>query len=179
MEIVMNFSSSQLAILRPSPSTGPGLTSSGDGLRLRALRTMWRDYETRRREARAFDAIGDMNEHILRDIGAPDRLVANAAARKAAHDRRRFPVQLSVSVLAAALIANAMPTLAAEATKAYAQGQTVGVFTGEFVDGAPVYRLPPMVIVGARKVERAKMDRDEQSTRAKQARAKAAAKHPA
>ncbi len=26
----------------------------------------------------------------------------------------------------------------------------VGVFTGEFVDGKPVYRFPPLVVVGSR-----------------------------
>ena len=142
-----------------------------------SLLTLWRDHSARRLEARASDAISDMNAHTLRDIGAPDRLIAHAA-RKAAHERRQIPVGLSASLLAAGLIASATPTSAAEATytqttsTAYAQAQTAGVFTGRFVDGVPVYRLPPVVVVAIRKVELAKKEREEQSTRAKQARAK-------
>jgi hypothetical protein len=52
----------------------------------------------------------------------------------------------------------------------------VGVFTGEFVDGAPVYRLPSVIVVAARQVELVKMEREEQATRAKEARTKAAAR---
>jgi hypothetical protein len=89
------------------------------------------------------------------------------------------------SLLVAGLIATAMPTWAAEATcpppasTTYAQAQTVGVFTGRFVDGAPVYRLPAMVVVANRQAELAKMEREEQLTRARQARAKASARPPA
>lgn len=152
---------------------------------MQTLLTHWGDYKARRREARASDAISDMNEHMLRDIGAPDRLIAHAAARRAAHQRRQIPVKLSASLLAAGLIATAAPTWAAEATypqatsTAYAQAPMAGVFTGQFVDGVPVYRLPPVTVVAARKVELAKMEREEQSTRAKQARTRAAARHPA
>lgn len=84
------------------------------------------------------------------------------------------------SLLAAGLIATAMPSWAAEAicpppaSTTYAQTQKVGVFTGRFVDGEPVYRLPAMAIVANRKEELAKMEREEQSTRGKQARAKTA-----
>jgi hypothetical protein len=150
-----------------------------------SLLTLWRDHSARRREERASDSISDMNAHMLRDIGAPDRLIAHAAARRAAHDRRQIPVKLSASLLAAGLIATATPTSAAEATytqttsTAYAQAQMAGVFTGQFVNGVPVYRLPPVFVVAIRKVELAKMEREEQSTRAKQARARAAARRPA
>jgi hypothetical protein len=59
------------------------------------------------------------------------------------------------------------------------QAQMVGVFTGEYINGAPVYRLPPVIVVASGKVERAKLEREKQLTRAEQARAKAAAKRPA
>jgi hypothetical protein len=81
-------------------------------------------------------------------------------------------------LLAAGPIATAVPIWAAEATypqstsTAHAQAQMVGAFTGQFVDGVAVYRLSPVVVVASRKVELAKMEREEQSTRAKQARAK-------
>jgi hypothetical protein len=57
--------------------------------------------------------------------------------------------------------------------------QGVGVFTGEYVNGTPVYRLPPVIVVAGREVERAKLEREKQSTRAEQARVKAAARNRA
>ena len=143
-----------------------------------SLLTLWRDHSARRREARASEAISDMNEYLLRDVGAPDRLIAYAAARKAAHERRQIPVALSASLLAAGLIATATPTWAAEATNprstsaVYAKAQTAGIFTGQLIDGVPLYRLPPVAVVATRKVELAKTEREEQSMRAKQARGK-------
>jgi hypothetical protein len=89
------------------------------------------------------------------------------------------------SLLAVGLIATAMPNWAAEAicpppaSTTNAQTQKVGAFTGRFVDGAPVYRLPAMVVVANRQAELARMEHEEQSTRAKQARAKPAARPPA
>jgi uncharacterized protein YjiS (DUF1127 family) len=181
METVMNLPLSQSFILPSRPSTERVFTGVGDALRMALL--LWRDHKARRREARALAAISDMNEHMLRDIGAPDRLISHAAAQRGAHYRREIVI-LSVSLLTAGLIATATPASAAEATypqtasKAYTQGQS-GVFTGKFVDGAPVYRLPPIVVVASRKVELAKMEREEQLTRAKQARTRTAARRPA
>jgi hypothetical protein len=172
----MNFHLSQPILLLSRPLTERVIKA------VHTMLTHWGDYKARRWEARASDAINDMNEHLLRDIGAPDRLIAHAAARKVAHERRQIP---AASLLAAGLIATATPTWAAEATypqatsTAYAQGQMVGVFTGQFVDAAPVYRLPPVAVVATRKVELAKMEREGRLARAKQARAKAAARHPA
>ena len=164
----MNSHLSKSAILPFRPSTERVFTAIGNALRmaLRALLILWRDHNARRREAREFDALGDVNEHMLRDIGAPDRLIAHAAARSDAHHWRGMWVQLSASVVAAVLIATATPTSAVEATypqatsKARTQGQMVGVFTGEYVDGAPVYRLPS-VVVTTRKSELARMEREE------------------
>ena len=59
------------------------------------------------------------------------------------------------------------------------ESQNVGVFTGKFVDGMPVYQLPPVNVVGHRKVELAKLKREEQLARNKQVRAKAVARGPA
>ena len=64
-------------------------------------------------------------------------------------------------------------------SRAPAQAQLIGDFTGEYVNGAPVYRLPPVTVVGSRKMERVKLEREEQSTRAPQARSKAATRPPA
>jgi hypothetical protein len=155
------------------------------GADIPVLVSFWRDSRARSRELRAFDTTEDMNEHMLRDIGTHDRLIAVAAARRDADHRRRISVQLLAPLLVLALIATAPLDAARVATsspptsKACAQAQTVGVFTGEYVDRVPVYRLPPVIIVGSRKVERAKLEREGQFRRGEQARAKAAAKHPA
>ena len=161
---------------------------SGVGKGLRAasiLQVLWRDSRARRREAHAVDAIADMNAHMLRDIGAPDRLIAHSAARKDADHRRRIAFELSTPLLVVTLIATATLGAGADAADsrptgtARATAQLIGSFTGEYVNGAPVYRLPPVTVVGSRKMERVKLEREEQSTRAPQARSKAAARPPA
>ena len=61
-----------------------------------------------------------------------------------------------LALLAIVVIGTVAPILVAaaagpqEVAKGYAQTKTAGVFTGEFVDGAPVYRFPPVVVVGSR-----------------------------
>jgi hypothetical protein len=94
-------------------------------------------------------------------------------------------VQLSTPLVVVALIATVALGAAAQAadlqpvSKVFAKAQVVGVFTGEYVNGTPVYRLPPVIVVANREVARAKLEREKQLTRAEQARAKAAAKRPA
>ena len=177
--------------LQPSILLSRSLTErvvSGVGKALRAagiLRVLWRDSRARRREAHAVNAIADMNAHMLRDIGAHVRLIAHAAARSDAEHCRRIAFQLSTPLLVVALIATAALGTVAKAAdsrptrRAPAKVQLIGDFTGEYVNGAPVYRLPPVIVVGSRKVERVKLEREEQSTRAQQAPAKAAARKPA
>ena len=65
--------------------------AAGDAMR--ALWIAWRSGVQRRREERAIEPVGAMNEALLRDIGAPDRLIAEAAARRCA-DRRRLPANV-------------------------------------------------------------------------------------
>ena len=83
------------------------------------------------------------------------------------------------------LIATGMSATAAEMivpqppSETSIESQNVGVFTGKFVDGMPVYQLPPVNVVGHRKVELAKLKREEQLARNKQVRAKAVARGPA
>jgi hypothetical protein len=155
------------------------------GADIRVPVALWRDSRARRREVRALDTTKDMNEHMLRDIGAHDRLIALAAARRDADHRRRISVQLSTPLLVVALTATAVLGAAGETTdsrpmsKAAAKSQLVGVFTGQHVDGVPVYRLPAVRVVTSRKAERAKLEREEQFMRGQQAREKAAAKNPA
>ena len=73
--------------------------------------------------------------------------------------------------LAAVLIAVAAPTVACEksgSTWIAGQGpsRTVATFTGEFVNGAPVYRLPAITVGAPRELEIAKTPRDAAQPRA-------------
>lgn len=67
---------------------------------------------------------------------------------------------------AALLVAVAMPASpcekgsAALIAKASAETRATGTFTGEIVNGAPVYRLPSITVVGRRDTEAAKTQRD-------------------
>ena len=96
-----------------------------------------------------------------------------------------FIVRVSASLLTGVLIATLLPAMAAETnvplptSKPPVEARNVGVFTGTFVNGMPVYRLPPVSVIAYRKVEVAKMEREEQQARVKQVRAKAAARTPA
>lgn len=181
----MNTHPSQPSVPLSHPLTERVATGVSKALRAAGiLEARWRGSRARNRELRAVDAIADMNDYMLRDIGAHDRLISHAVARRDPDHRRWISVELLAPLLVA-LMATAAPDAARAATdlpptgKARAQVQMVGVFTGEYVAGTPVYRLPPVIVVASRKVERTKLEREEQSTRAQQARAKAAARHPA
>ncbi len=91
----MNHPSSTSVVLTSRPPADRVFAGLGDRLRSakRALSSLWRDYEARRREARALNGIGDMDAHILRDIGAPDRLIARAAEGRRASHWREVPFQ--------------------------------------------------------------------------------------
>jgi len=182
----MNSRLLQPSVLLPSSLTERVVSGVGKALRAaRVLRVLWRGSRARRRARRTLSMPSDMNAHMLRDIGAHDRLIAHAAARSDAEHRRRVAFQLSRPLLVVALIATAALGTVAEAadsrptSRAPTQAQLIGDFTGEYVNGAPVYRLPPVIVVGSRKVERVKLEREEQSMRAQQAPAKAAARKPA
>ncbi|WP_372524353.1 hypothetical protein [Piscinibacter sp.] len=57
-----------------------------DALRrqLRGLLAAGRAHSERRRLQREFDAVSDMNETLLKDIGAPEWLITQAAQRREA-----------------------------------------------------------------------------------------------
>ena len=94
-------------------------------------------------------------------------------------------IRVPASLLAIVLTAVAMHVMAAGTAApqptgtAPVQAPHVGVFTGKFVNGMPVYRLPPVDVIAYRKVELARMEREEQLARARQVRAKAALRRPA
>jgi len=49
---------------------------------MRSLAAAWQRHAQHRREQRELAAVAEMNELLLRDIGAPDWMVAEAAARR-------------------------------------------------------------------------------------------------
>ena len=55
----------------------------------------------------------------------------------------------------------------------------VGEFTGEYTEGSPVYRLPPVAVVVDRKSELARIEREEQLAQAHHNHARLAAATPA
>ena len=181
----MNAHSSQPSVILSRPLTERIASEVGKALRAAgAVLALWRSHRARSRDVRAVDAMTDMNEHMLRDIGAPDRLISHAAARRDADHRRLISVQLSTPLVLVALIATVALGAAAEAadlqpaSNASVKAPAAGLFTGEYVNGTPVYRLPPVIVVANRAVERGRLER-EKLTRAEQARAKAAARPPA
>jgi hypothetical protein len=58
----------------------------------------------------------------------------------------------------------------APAPAAATDARVEGVFTGEFVDGVPVYRLPSITVVADRDAEIARMHRDDAPPHARQTR---------
>lgn len=149
------FSTSIVLTSRPTDRVVAALGDRLDSAK-RALSSLWSDYQVRRREARALTGIDEMDPHMLRDIGASDRLIERAAEGRPESRWRGVPFQWAAVLLASAVVGTTAPTSVAEAAgpqvigKGYAQTEMVGVFTGEFVDGAPVYRFPPVVVVGSR-----------------------------
>ena len=75
-------------LLLSRPLAGRYMEGLAEALRaaFRAVRNARNDYQARRDEARALRSIAHLNEHVLRDIGAPNTLIARAAARRQARD---------------------------------------------------------------------------------------------
>jgi hypothetical protein len=145
-----------------------------------------------REDVEAIDAMRDMNEYMLKDIGAPAWLVSSVAARRQFGEHRAdrlavvpwtiaAVVQLSVTLLAAALLTGTtasagQPTGAAVTNDASTQEQMVAVFSGTYINGTPVYRLPRMTVVAPRPTELARNERPAQPVAGGEARARAVAK---
>ena len=49
---------------------------------IQTLRSSWLELRDRDRQDREFEALTGMSEHMLRDIGAPDRLISRASASR-------------------------------------------------------------------------------------------------
>jgi hypothetical protein len=158
----MNALSQTTTVLRPRPGSDPVFGQFGGPIRtmLRSLRMQWFLYRAGRRKTRASESVGEMNAHLLRDIGASDEMVARATAPKAPYERSGVPFGLAVLTVALVLGVTSTPTSAGNigATDANGQAQVQaakipmdGVFAGEYVNGAPVYRFPAVVVTGSRK----------------------------
>jgi len=79
------------------------------------------------------------------------------------HTSRAVTFLLWATVLTGNVVAEAV---AAERDgNSSGQAQTVGVFTGRYADGVPIYRLPPVAVVASRKAELAKIEQEEQLAR--------------
>lgn len=102
------------------------------------------------------------------------RRIAVAASRMA---RAAAPILAIVAVTVAAPVAAAGATAAPAVNGAPHARQDVGVFTGTFVNGMPLYRLPPITVVAHRNEELARIEREEQRVRLRKMRAKLAVKH--
>ena len=59
-----------------------------------ALRTAWRRRLERHRVERELDAVADMNDVLLRDIGAPEWMISQALVRREADRQRQLEVHL-------------------------------------------------------------------------------------
>jgi hypothetical protein len=65
--------------------------------------------------------------------------------------------------VAAAVAIFAVAAAATVALKPWTPVAMVGVATGEYVDGKPVYRLPTVSVTVSRKAELAKMEQEERA----------------
>ena len=145
---------------------------------LQNLPRAWRRWTTLR-HVRETDAMR-VNDRVLSDVGVVHVRTSSAERQTWSRVFDGDPR----SLLAAALVATAMQAWAGDITSSgqsatnAANPPMVGVFTGDFVNGAPVYRLPPIAVVANRKgpTEQAL---ENAIVRARQARARAAAKPPA
>ena len=63
------------------------LSELGDATRiaLRGFKSAWRERAAHNGQARALEMMADIDAHTLRDIGAPNWLIAQAVERKDAH----------------------------------------------------------------------------------------------
>ena len=83
----MQYQFSQSSAVMPHSMPGRVASAVGDAARaaLSAFQQTWREQAPRRGEARTIEMMADIDEHTLRDIGAPNWLVAQAVERKDSH----------------------------------------------------------------------------------------------
>jgi uncharacterized protein YjiS (DUF1127 family) len=150
--------SSTSTILSSRPGSDPVFGQFGGFFRttLRSLRLQWILHRAQRRKVRPIESIGEMNAHLLKDIGVAENTLSRRPSPGAAYERHGIPFGLSAILLAIALGGTAAPTSAQTIARGNAEPQVAsapmaGVFAGEYVNGAPVYRFPAVVVTGPRK----------------------------
>ena len=84
----MTYESSSSTVLL-SPLRGP---AAGVGNVFRTMAALYRNHLERRRQRRAFDSIAEMNDYLLKDIGAFDWLISRSATRIEAPHQTRFEI---------------------------------------------------------------------------------------
>ena len=155
----MNASSTS-NVLSSRPGADPVFGQLGGFVRttLRGLRLQWILYRGQRRKTRAIEHVGPLDAHLLRDIGVSNEMLFRYAATRPVHERQGMPFGLAVLLVALALHGAATPasadTVARAGERARAQVSSApmaAVFTGEYVDSAPVYRFPAVVVTGSRR----------------------------
>lgn len=82
------------ALPRPTSLVRPLAQRAADGWQV--LKAWWNERARQRREAREIEIAADLNEAMLRDIGAPDWLLAQAEARREAHLQRLHEARLGL-----------------------------------------------------------------------------------
>ena len=93
----MNFQLTQSSILISHSLAGRAAAVAAEVARtaLDAFRASWNYRAARRNHARAIELMAGIDEHTLRDIGAPNWLVAQAVERKDAHRLRLIELHRS------------------------------------------------------------------------------------
>jgi len=153
----MTYSSSPSVVLSMRPRTGRAFAALREWLQ--TLHARRHDLQAQRRDARTRHAVSEMDAHLLRDIGAPEELIARAVEDRNSRVPREFLFQLATVAAAITMIAMPEPAFAADGAgsettgKRVAQQATPGVFTGQFAEGGPVYRFPSVVVTGSRRAE--------------------------
>ena len=86
----MSLQLSQSFAPSPSSMTGRLLAATGEATRaaVNTFQLTWREHPVAVDEASSLDFMADIDAHTLRDIGAPNWLIAQAIERKDAHHLR-------------------------------------------------------------------------------------------
>jgi hypothetical protein len=132
-------------------------------------------------DVHASSAIPGMDDHLLRDIGAHDGRTRHAVARAPAEYRGGVVLQLFAPLLVVltSIAVSGVPDEAADSPSKVSPQHRMGVFSGEYVDGVPVYQLPSVNVVSSRKAEDARRERERQLSRSQQGRSRSIGRTPA
>jgi hypothetical protein len=80
-----HFSQSSVAISHSLPERLVAATGEATRAAVNAFQATWREQAPHANQTGSFDLMADIDAHTLRDIGAPNWLIAQAVERKGAH----------------------------------------------------------------------------------------------